>query len=1116
MCRCRRTSRLSPLCMFVLVWCLLFPSMISPALPQDAGVEFFESAVRPVLVEHCIRCHGDSRQNGGLRLDSRAAMMQGGESGPAAMSGMPFRSRMISAVERSEELAMPPEEELSERQIAVLKKWVTMGMPWPDTPPLRTTSDDKAAQHWAFQPVQNPDVPQVAMAAVSGHPLDAFVCRALSKAGLSPSPEADRRTLIRRLSYTLTGLPPSAGDVRSFVNDTSADAWENLVEHYLASPQYGEHWARHWLDVARYADTKGYVYGREERFWVHAWRYRDWVVDALNQDMSYRRFLLLQLAADQVSDARPQDPAAMGFLTVGRRFLGVDRDIIDDRIDVVTRGTMALTVSCARCHDHKYDPIPTADYYSLYGVFDSCAEQLLRIDKPDHGSEYEAELSKRQAALQQKLSASRLESSARVRSRLRDYLHAQTELHKYPAKGFDQVFEPTDLLPAFVRRWETWLRSSRQRHNAAFVPWHLFREIPADNFQTEAAAVVHQIREQSAGAVNPIVAAAFSTPPRDLSDVIDRYAAVLAEVDTAWQRHVRMAAAAGQDPPERLPDPAAEQLRTVLYGPDAPCEVPDEPIVHTESFFTTATCTAIWKLQGNVERWLIQTDSPPEYALQLTDRRTPAEPRIFRRGNPLNTGRQIPRQFLTVLSPERKPFQVGSGRLELAREIVADTNPLTARVIVNRVWAHHFGQGLVPTLSDFGLRSQAPSHPELLDWLATRLVADGWSLKSLHRLIVSSATFRQAVSGPDDARTLAKAVERDPGNRLLWRMRPRRLTFEQFRDSMLAATGELQLTMGGRPADLFSDAANVRRTLYGLVDRQFFPAVLRVFDFANPDLHVAERAETTVPQQALFFMNHPLVLQRAKRLTSICAQDTGPAETISAMFQSVLQREPTAEELSDALAVVAEADTDFSAPRVTAADWTYLCGRYNEDQQRVEAVQQLPHFTGEAWQGGSQWPDPKLGWVQLSAVGGHPGNTRDVASVRRWTAPRDMTVSIRSQLVHEPAAGDGIRAFIVSSGTGQLGRQNAHQSSAELNRETLEVQRGESIDFVVDIDKVLNSDQYLWKVVIAELPGSAANTGAPQVWDSAADFPNNAVQRLSPLEQLAQVLFCANEFLFVD
>ena len=582
---------------------------------------------------------------------------------------------------------------------------------------------DAASDHWAFQPLTDPVPPQFDKADKNDSPIDAFVLARLKQAGLAPAPEASRRSLIRRASYALTGLPPSPEEVAEFVADPNPRAYEKLVDRLLDSPRYGEQLGRRWLDVARYSDTKGYVYAREERFWPHAWAYRDWVVRALNEDMPYDRFLLLQLAADQVADRREDDLAAMGFLTLGRRFLGVQRDIIDDRIDVVTRGTMGLTVSCARCHDHKYDPIPTADYYSLYGVFESSAERLSALGDPTVGGEaFQTELAKRREKLRETMSKRRAESSARVRANVAGYLKAQTELDKYPADGFDQIFAKTDLLPSFVRRWEAYLREADLRKDSVFIAWHVYARLPENSFAQQAALETRKLTEPGANTIHPMVAAAFATPPASFQEVIDRYAKIFADIDSRWNAALKAAADQKAEPPSRLADPDAESLRRVLYGPHAPCEVPDLPVVHNETFFASSETTELWKLQGEVDRWIVRSKAHAPFALAMVDRPDPANVRIMIRGNPLKRGKEEPRHFLSALTGAKpEPFKQGSGRLELAKAIVDPANPLTARVIVNRIWAHHFGRGLVPTPSDFGLRADPPSHPELLDWLGSTI-----------------------------------------------------------------------------------------------------------------------------------------------------------------------------------------------------------------------------------------------------------------------------------------------------------------------------------------------------------------------------------------------------------
>ncbi|TWU22230.1 Planctomycete cytochrome C [Novipirellula galeiformis] len=1058
---------------------------------------FFEQHVRPVLIERCGECHGAKKQQGGLRVDSLQSLLAGGDSDAAIVPGDAAASLLVSAIRREGGLEMPPNKALVEHEIRSIEAWIDSGARWPAESMLPAEQTPHHSQdHWAFQAVEPTAIPEVqnlADAEWIQTPLDAFIAAKRNEQGLPPSPPADRRTLIRRVTYSLTGLPPTPDEVAAFIHDDDPLAYEKVVERLLQSPHYAEHWGRHWLDVARYSDTKGYVYAREERFWTQAWTYRDWVVKAIRDDLPYDRFLLLQIAADQVTDSQPEDLAAMGLLTLGRRFLGVRRDVIDDRIDVVTRGTMGLTVACARCHDHKYDAIPTADYYSLYGVFDSCYEKQTVLRDHPGDEAFQAELAKRQSTLQETMQQLASESSQRARERIADYLFAQTELHKYPADGFDQIFQKSDLLPAFVRQWEGYLRAVKPNRDSVFALWHAYADLDPVTFATEAENVTRRWHESSVRDqnVNSEIAAAFCTPPLTFRDVCDRYGEVFAQID-----------------PEVMScDADTEALRAVLNSPM--CRVPKSPISHCETFFDSSSVTTLWKLQGDVDRWLIGAAEPIPVAVSLVDLATPVEPRIFLRGNPLKRGDNVPRQFLSVISePTRQPFQIGSGRLELAQAIIDPQNPLTARVMVNRVWMHHFGTGLVLTPSDFGVRADPPSHPQLLDWLAAEWIRKDWSLKALHRLIVLSATYRQSSTMPENAEHRQRVTRVDPENRLLSRMNPRRVSFEELRDSLLQASGALDRSVGGKPVDMFVAPFPNRRSLYGQIDRQYFPTALRMFDFANPDLHVPQRNQTTVPQQALFFMNHPLVLQRARALANL-VRDEPPPQAITQMFQLAYQRAPSEAEMADAMALL----THPISAKATKAEsreleWSYGFGHYDSATQRLEGFTELPHFTGEAWQGGPAWPDDKLGWVQLTATGGHPGNDVQHAAVRRWTAPRAMTVSIRSKVTHQATPGDGIRASIFSSIGGLLTSTSLHKDIADLNVDMLRVQPGETIDFIVDINKVLHSDQYLWEITLEGSPDES--------WNAESDFPKDTRLQLDELEQLAQVLICTNEFLFVD
>ncbi|HEU5117357.1 MAG TPA: DUF1553 domain-containing protein, partial [Isosphaeraceae bacterium] len=414
-------------------------------------------------------------------------------------------------------------------------------------------------------------------------------------------------------------------------------------------------------------------------------------------------------------------------------------------------------------------------------------------------------------------------------------------------------FAESDIIPAFVRRWRDTLKRASEHDDPIFFAWHAFAAIPPEDFANQAAAVGRQFADQPDESHNPLVARAFADPPASPQQVAERYGALFLDVIDRWEKQQEQASKDESSTPSSLSDPAAEAIRQFLYDPSSPCEVPDEPIVNVEGYFPTSTIDALWKLQGEVDRWLIRSEEAPPYALILSDRDTSVETRVLRRGNPANLGEVAPRHFLTVLAgPDPSPFQHGSGRLELANAIVDPENPLTPRVLVNRVWMHHFGVGLVTTPGDLGTRADPPSHPDLLDWLAHRFVSEGWSLKKLHRHILLSATYQQSSSGPQDPSRLAVAQRLDPENRWLWRMPIHRLSFEELRDSLLSVSGDLDPSSGGRAVPLFQEPFPRKRTLYGSVDREDLPSVFRIFDFANPDLLIAQRNETAIPQQALF------------------------------------------------------------------------------------------------------------------------------------------------------------------------------------------------------------------------------------------------------------------------
>jgi cytochrome c553 len=839
--------------MMTVLWAVLAVVAARPPAALGQAADFFESRIRPVLADKCFACHGPNKQRGGLRLDSPAGLRKGGDSGPVVVPGHPEKSLLIQAIRQAGERKMPPKDKLSAQAVADLTAWVKMGAPWPHTPGTAQEPDAAEAwkKHWAFQPVRRPAVPQVPGLPPGASPVDAFLATALRAKGLSLSPPADPRTLLRRVTFDLTGLPPTAEEIEAFVAEYSAKpqaAWERVIDRLLASPHYGERWGRHWLDIARYADTKGYVF-EEERKYAYSYTYRDYVIRAFNEDKPYDRFLIEQLAADRLG-GEPRTLAAMGFVTLGRRFLNNPHDIIDDRIDVVSRGLLGLTVACARCHDHKYDPIPTKDYYSLYGVFASSFEpkDLPLIAEPERTPAYVA-FEKELKAHEQKRDAAMREERGKAmnafRARAADYLLAAHDAQRRPGEHAHAPLSPVELSRAMVRSWENFLAETRKAHHPVLAPWHAFAALPQQEFAAKAPAVAARVAANAdpKKPISPPVARAFAgAPPASLREVAARYAALFAEAEKQGTR----------------PEAGFEAVRQVLYSPASPINFPE---ALARRFLNRAARDRLTALQKQIDRFRANSPAAPPRAMVLQDLPSPVTPRVLLRGNPNSPGPVVPRQFLGVLAgPQRKPFTDGSGRLELARAIASKDNPLTARVLVNRVWLHHFGRGLVATPSDFGLRSEPPTHPELLDYLAWRFMEEGWSVKRLHRLILRSRAYQQSSTERADGERI------DPENRLLWRMNRRRLDFEAMRDALLAVSGALDRTAGGPAVDITKAPFSGRRTVYGFIDRQNLPGMFRTFDFASPDTSTGQRFATTVPQQALFLMNSPFVLEQARTL----------------------------------------------------------------------------------------------------------------------------------------------------------------------------------------------------------------------------------------------------------
>ncbi len=1023
---------------------------------DPAADAFFESKVRPILVARCLECHGDSgKAKGGLRLTSKASILQGGDSGPSAVAGKPDESPLVAAIRYADEPRMPPKGKLPDGEVAALERWVALGLPWPEaavTPAATAPASayritDEQRRFWSFRPVRGVEPPPVRDAAWPANPVDRFILAGLEAAGLEPSPPADRATLIRRATFDLTGLPPTPDEVAAFLADGAPDAFARVVDRLLDSPAYGQRWARHWLDVARYADSRDArgVGGSDDI--GEAWRYRDWVVDAFNRDLPYDRFVVDQVAGDLVPGPVPGDINAPGMVATGLLAIGewgtgdADKekmltDIVADQVDVVTRGFLGLTVACARCHDHKFDPISAADYYGLAGIFFStrivpdpgpktggspmlrtpiatradreaiadharklaearsgleaarsaAAEGVARSLLPDlrailaaarePGSSTTPGFAARQwRALLSGADPARFLAKAKADVDGRRGVHFWTAESGLPWVGVNGGDKPAALgtltlpprsaglhpgtrLPASIR-WRSpiagpvratvrindadpnggngvdWSVAIRRRDGArpevakgemdnggsATPATRLLARVevqvgdsieltvgPRGDYSFDTTTVAFQVEPAQPGGPGWDLAADLLPDPLASNPHADRLGHPgvweLAEVDplanrrplpdhpawSDWDRSDRSAAAVEALAARVEADP---KLLEALIAPGGPLR----PAVGDEGeAFPESVRLDLKARQAAVDRLKGVTPPPPAVALSAVEGGVPRsvyegfhDARIQVRGDYRRLGPEVPRHVPEVIAgPDAPKIERGSGRLELARWIASKDNPLTARVAVNRIWQGHFGSGLVRTPGNFGKLGEAPTHPELLDWLATRFISDDWSVKALHRLLMTSRTYQQSSAAPPGATRL------DPENRLWGRAERRRLEAEAVRDSLLMAAGRLDPSLGGPST---RDFAAPRRTLYLMTIRSDRSSFGPLFDAADSTAMVDRRVVSTVAPQALFLLNNPFAVDQARALGDRLRALPGDDDArIARAYLTLYGRGPTAEE----------------------------------------------------------------------------------------------------------------------------------------------------------------------------------------------------------------------------
>jgi len=1054
--------------------------------PTAAQLEFFEKEVRPVLADNCFKCHGPKKQKSSLRLDSRELILKGGEVGPVVVPGKPEVSRLILAINHAKVKdveAMPSaDEKISPKAIAALTEWVRQGLPWPtESSPLA----HDPSKHWAFKTVQAPISPVITStdAVKVRQPLDRFVLAKLKSAGLDFNPEAPREVIVRRLTLALWGFNASAEEITAYVNDKDPQATEKLVDRLLAAPAFGERWARHWLDVARYSDTKGYVF-KEERRYPYAYTYRDWVVNAFNQDTPYDQFLRLQIAADQIAKdpENNRDLAALGFLTLGRRFLNSTPDIIDDRIDVVMRGTQGMTMACARCHDHKFDPLATAEYYSLYAIFNSSQEPkelppLKPFTRTKETEEFEAELAVRQKKLDDFVNSRRELSFGPAK--IADYLTLMLRAAKEPKFNYTQEAKRTNLYPTVLNGWQHILKKKLNDTDPIWGGWYQLKDVPDDQFAAKYAALIAK-PDQFKDAL--LRAELQKKSPKKLGELTAAYGAILAEAHKLDKDGVV----------------AWKSWRDLVEASNGPTALTAASLV---SAYSVADRNTRNNLEIQVVGFKATSPKSPPHAMVLLDKPTAVKGVVFVRGSASRPGKTVPRQFPAILTDGKvKEFTEGSGRLDLANAIASKSNPLTARVMANRIWTELVGRSLVETPSDYGVRTPLPKNPELLEYLAATFMKDEWSMKKLIRSIVLSRTFLQTV----DVRP--EGLAKDPDNDLSWRAQRRRLDFEAMRDSMLRVAGSLDAAkIGGQPFNLEANFSEPRRTLYGSIDRQNLPAFFRTFDFANPDYHVPKRNQTTTPQQALWMMNHPFARTQAEALVTKVAALPSSEAKVKALYLSVLGRSPNKNELALALDYLREAEL---AP--APASWRNGYGGWNAATKTV-AFTEMKVQTKDRISPSDKMPDKEFAHIFLTAKGGHPGDKTDATAViRRWTAGSAGKYRIEGTLSVSSKASDGVRARIVTARKGILAEVVAKgATSSAVNVTEVELAAGESIDFIADNFIGSNSDSFSWSPVIKD-----AKTG--EVLTSAAGEFGKKPERQSALSTFAQVLLTSNEFIFAD
>ena len=934
----------------------------SPVVAECATSPTYERDIRPIFRVYCFDCHGATDElKGELDLRLVRFIQKGGDSGPAISPGQPNESLLLSRIRSSE---MPPGDvTVSEDEIAIISKWIEAGAktsrPEPESIGFGPGITEEERSFWSFRPIHKPEIPKPE--SLPGEPrvrtpIDSFLLKAaivrsesadsdsVANSRISFADDAGRRTLVIRAYFDLTGLPPSPIEIETWQNDSKDDWYDRLLTDLLASPHYGEHWGRHWLDVAGYADSEGYSTADSERPW--AWKYRDWVIRSLNQDMPFDQFVTEQLAGDELAgpindDLTPQQIdlfSATGFLRMAADGTGSGSNnpegrnqVIADTLKIVGTSLLGMSLQCAQCHDHRYDPIPHTDYFAIRAVFEPALDwKAWKVPNARRISLYTAADKKKAAEIEEEARKIAIEKSVKQTAYMKQALDQELMKYEEPLRA--------KLRDAYETVKDK--RSDEQKQ--------LLTKNPSVNIST----------------------------------------------GTLYQY---------------LPK-AAEELKKY-----------DAKMAETRS-------------TKPVEEFIRALNEPPNHA---------PETKLFHRGDHQQPRQTVTPASLSVASPTGQPvqfpinnekFPTTGRRLAFAKWLASRDNPLFARVIVNRVWMHHFGQGLVSTPADFGKLGTKPSHPEILDWLADEFISNGWSLKSLHRTILSSTAWRQSKEPTETPSAFPFPLQR--------------LEAETLRDRMLTASGQLDRTLLGRPTKIKEDdtgqvvvdGTQTRRSMYIQVRRSRPVAMLQSFDAPVMETNCESRSSSTVATQSLMLLNGNFILEQAAKLAERARTEAKP---------------PNAKQI--------ELVKHIRRPEIQ--EWQYGYGSYDLATHRTASFTPLTHWSGSRWQAGEKLPDALVGYASLHATGGHPDILgRDV--IRRWTVPARGRAKIIGTLSHSSSNGDGVRGRIVSSRTGIAGEWVAFNGGSDTPVNALDVDQGDTIDFITDCRTAHTSDSFNWPVTI--------------------------------------------------